>query len=172
MDEEKELVLSLKEAYPCDLGKGLARIDMHMMKKLNLKNKDIVEIIGTSSVPALAWKSYPEDIGQKIIRIDGNLRRNAGLNIGEEVTIRKIKAEQAEEVTFSIKGATRLSSGNNYLLRLLEGSPLRTGQELHIAIFGQELLFTVTGTRPSGIVKVHKNTRLEIVREDDQSAGD
>lgn len=163
MDEEKELLLRLKEAYSCDVGRGLVRMDMNLMKKLSLRNKDVVEIIGTSSVPALVWKGYPEDIGQKIIRVDENLMENTGANIGDEVTIRKSVAEQAEEVTFAINSSTRLSGSNNYLLRLLDDSPLREGQKLQVGIFGQNLSFTVTGTKPSGIVTVNKDTRLEIV---------
>ena len=41
---------------------------------------------------------YPSEEGKEIIRIDGLVRNNAGLAIGDTVVVKKIKAVPAEKV--------------------------------------------------------------------------
>ncbi|RUM33477.1 MAG: AAA family ATPase [Archaeoglobus sp.] len=162
MGEKSELTLRVAEAYYRDVGRGIARIDPDIMSKLGLQSGDIIEIVGKSTVPAIVWPGYPEDRGKGIIRIDGSLRSNAGVGIDDRVKIRKAKAKPAEKITIAPTEPIRLMGGEAYLLRLLEGRPIKRGQRIRVELFGHTLTFVVTSTKPADIVIVSRNTVIEL----------
>ncbi|WP_290624042.1 MULTISPECIES: CDC48 family AAA ATPase [unclassified Archaeoglobus] len=162
MPVKDEISLRVAEAYYRDVGRGIARIDPAVMEKLGLQSGDIVEIIGKSTVPAIVWPSYPEDRGTGIIRIDGNLRSNAGVGIDDKVRVRKVTAKPAEKVTLAPTEPVRLMGGEAYLLRLLEGRPVIRGQKIRVEVFGHTLTFVITATKPSGVVVVSRNTVIDL----------
>jgi len=157
-----EVFLRVAEAYHRDVGRGIARIDPEVMAKLDIQSGDVVEITGKNKVPAIVWPGYPEDRGKGLIRIDGNIRSNAGVGIDEKVKIRKVEAKPAEKVTLAPTEPVRLMGGDTYLQRLLEGRPVIRGQKIRVEIFGHILTFVITSTKPSGVVIVSRNTQVEI----------
>ena len=160
--KKDEIVLKVNEAYYRDVGRGIARIDPEVMEKMNLQSGDVIEIIGKNSVPAIVWPGYPEDRGKGVIRIDGNLRSNVGVGIDDKVKIRKIEAKPAERVVIAPTEPVRVFGGETYLLRLLEGRPIKRGQKLRVEIFGHVLTFVVVSTKPSGVVLVSRKTEIEL----------
>ena len=84
-----------------DYGRNIARIDSEFMKKINVRVGDIIEIEGTRKTVAIAINSYSIDTSFKNIRIDDITRRNAGIDIGEMVKIRKIEIKEARSVTLT-----------------------------------------------------------------------
>ena len=98
----KELRLTVAEARrQVDVGRSIARIDEKAMEELRIRQGDIVEITGSKSSGAIALRSYPEDKGLNIIRMDGLLRRNSGVAIGEKVRVRKADVKEAKRVTIA-----------------------------------------------------------------------
>ncbi len=85
----EQVKLKVLEALQDDAYKGVARIDTEIMKVLNLKRGDIISIKGERETVAIVDRSYPADVGEGIIRIDGLIRRNAKTGIGEFATIKK-----------------------------------------------------------------------------------
>ncbi len=163
MGKDKDgVTLRVAEAYYRDVGRGIARIDPDVMEKLGLQSGDVVEIVGKNSVPAIVWPGYPEDRGKGIIRIDGNLRSNAGVGIDDRVTVRKVAVKPAEKITLAPTEPVRLMGGEAYLLRLLEGRPVKRGQKIRVEVFGHTLTFVITATRPSGVVLVSRSTSVEL----------
>ncbi len=160
--KKKEAILRVAEAYYRDVGRSIARIDPEVMEELGLQSGDVIEIIGKESVPAIVWPGYPEDRGKRIIRIDGSLRNNAGVSIDDKVRIRKVEARPAERVVLAPTEPVRLMGGEAYLLRLLEGRPVKRGQKIRVEAFGHVLTFVVTATRPAGVVIVSRTTDIEI----------
>ena len=61
------------------------------------------------------------DKGSKMIRIDGNLRRNLGISIDDNVEIRKINTEKAKEVIFNCSYPNLTINNPNKLTNKLEG---------------------------------------------------
>jgi len=59
---------------------------------------DIIEIEGKRKTAAIVWPAYTEDQGMDIIRMDGLIRKNAGIGIGEKLVIRKAEAKAATVV--------------------------------------------------------------------------
>jgi transitional endoplasmic reticulum ATPase len=159
---KEEITLRVAEAYYRDVGRGIARLDPEVMEKLGVRSGDIIEIVGKESVPAIAWPSYPEDRGKGIVRIDGNLRSNAGVGIDDKVKIRKVEAKPAEKITLAPTEPVRITGGEGYILRLLEGRPVVRGQKVRVEIFGYTLTFVIVATRPSGVVVVGRGTEIEL----------
>ena len=73
----KKIQLKVVEALQDDAYKGIARIDADLMKELELKRGDAIIIKGNRETVAIVDRSYPADVGEGIIRIDGIQRKNA-----------------------------------------------------------------------------------------------
>ena len=93
--------LKVLEALHDDAYKGIARIDTEVMKELNLKRGDIISIKGERETVAIIDRSYPADVGEGVIRIDGIVRKNARAGIGENVTIKKANVKPAKKITIA-----------------------------------------------------------------------
>jgi len=161
-DSGKEITLRVGEAYYRDVGRGIARLDPKVMEELEIQSGDVIEIVGKESVPAIVWPGYPEDRGKGIIRIDGSIRNNAGVGIDDKVKVKKVSTKPAEKITLAPMEAVRLMGGEAYLLRVLEGRPVKKGQKIRVEIFGHTLTFVVTATKPAGVVIVSRGTQVEL----------
>ncbi|MFO7966272.1 MAG: AAA family ATPase [Archaeoglobaceae archaeon] len=166
--KKDDVTLTVKEAFFRDVGRGIARIDPEVMSNLNLEDGNIIEITGIKSVPGIAWSSYPEDKGTKIIRIDGGFRDNARTSIDGKVVIRRADANKAEKIKLAPSEPVRLLGGKSYMLKLLEGRPLKTGQKIRVEVFGHTLTFNVVSTKPSGVVVVSRNTDIELKEQPEE----
>ena len=100
-NEKKELKLKVVEALQDDAYKGIARLDLDLMKDIGIKRGDPILIGKNKSTIAIADRAYPADVGEGIIRIDGILRKNAGVSIGDEVVVRKAEIKEAKKVTIA-----------------------------------------------------------------------
>ncbi len=96
-----KLSLRVVEALQDDAYKGIARIDIELMKKMQLSRGDMLAIKGGKQTVAIVDRAYPADIGENIIRIDGITRKNARTGVGEYVEIEKIEAVEAKKITIA-----------------------------------------------------------------------
>jgi transitional endoplasmic reticulum ATPase len=95
---KKIIQLKVAEASQDDAYKGIARIDAELMKELDLKRWDFIMIKGNRETVAMVDRSYPADVGEGKIRIDGILRKNAKTGIGEVVSISKAEVKEAKKI--------------------------------------------------------------------------
>src|SRR5438552_1523641 len=79
----KEAQLRVADAKQRDVGHGKVRIDNETMQKLAITAGDFIDVHGKRTTVAIAWPAYAEDQGQEIVRMDGLLRRNAGVALNE-----------------------------------------------------------------------------------------
>ncbi|MBS3126566.1 CDC48 family AAA ATPase [Candidatus Woesearchaeota archaeon] len=96
--EIAEIKLKVMEAVQDDVNKGIVKVDSTFMRKLDVNPGDVVEIKGERTSAAIVDRAYPGDIGLNIIRMDGNIRRNARTSIGEMVTVRKAAVKPAKKI--------------------------------------------------------------------------
>ncbi len=102
MPEAPKLIkLKVLEALQDDAYKGIARIDTEVMRALGLNRGDIISIQGERETVAIVDRSYPADIGEGIIRIDGLTRKNAKTGIGEKIIVRKAQVKPAKKITIA-----------------------------------------------------------------------
>jgi len=162
-----EVQLRVAEAKQRDVGRGKVRIDPRIMRRLEVNPGDIVEIEGKRKTAAIVWPAYPDDNDSTIIRMDGLIRKNAGVSIGERVTVRRAYAKSASLVklapsSFSI---TVDNAFVNFVKKRLYDYPITQGDTILIPVLGQAIPFTVVLTRPTGIVLVIEETNLVILEK-------
>jgi len=100
-EEIKEIKLKVVEALQDDAYKGVARIDPQLMRALGLNRGDVILVKGDRETSAIVDRAYPADVGEKIIRIDGLIRRNAKTGVGELVSIGKAITKPAKKVAIA-----------------------------------------------------------------------
>ena len=98
-ENNDSLTLRVAKAIPSDVGHGRARVPFD--NDLSLKPGDIVEIEGERKTAAIVWRCRPEDANLGVIRIDGIIRKNAGVSLGDRVEIRKVEVEPCTKLVLS-----------------------------------------------------------------------
>jgi len=101
---KKEEFIKLKVAELIakeEAGRGIVRMDSEAMRKIGVKEGDIVELEGTRKTAAIVRRAYPADIGLNIIRMDGITRKNAGVGVGESVIVRRAEPVEARKVVLA-----------------------------------------------------------------------
>ncbi|MEM2449409.1 MAG: CDC48 family AAA ATPase [Candidatus Methanomethylicaceae archaeon] len=165
--EKRELVLRVAESKQRDVGRGKVRIDVNAMKALGVNVGDVVEIEGKRKTAAIVWPAYTEDQGMDIIRMDGLIRKNANIGIGEKVIVRKAEVKPANMVKLApVSFTITVDPGFiNFVKRRLADTPLVEGDQVLIPVLGQAIPFVVVSTKPSGIVLVTDETNLTILEK-------
>jgi transitional endoplasmic reticulum ATPase len=162
-----EIQLRVGDARQRDVGRGIARIDQKTMQKLGISAGDVIEIVGKRTTSAIAWPAYSEDQNRDLLRIDGFTRKNAGVAINEYVVSRPAKVKTALSLTLAPVDM-RLNVDDdftNFVRNRLMERTLVEGDTTLVMMLGHAIPFTVTKTRPHGIVKVTTETRLTILNE-------
>ncbi len=162
-----ELQLRVGDARQRDVGRGIARIDQRAMQKLGISAGDVIEIVGKRITSAIAWPAYSEDQNREMIRIDGFTRKNAGAAINEYVLVRPAKVKNALNISLAPVDM-RLNVDEdftNFVRNRLMERTLLEGDTTLVMMLGHAIPFTVTKTRPHGIVKVTAETKLTILNE-------
>ena len=156
---------TVKEATHDDAGRGIARVSIEVMKKLGLVSGDVIEILGKKKAAAVVWPGFAQDTGYSILRIDGNIRGNAGTGIDERVKIKKSEAMYAKKVVIQPTQPIRLVGGEQYLARVLRGRSVMEGQTVRVDVIGNPITLVITKVAPKGIAIVTDETDIELKEE-------
>ena len=169
----------MAKAIPSDVGHGRARVPFD--NELNLKPGDIVEITGESRTAAIVWRCRPEDANLGVIRIDGIIRKNAGVSLGDRVSITKVETQPCQRLVLSPVMAkqqkVRFGPGiEGFARRGLNKRPVVAGDRIFIpgmTLFAEALPFAIVSTNPKGIVQVLPDTEIVIKEEpiDEEESG-
>ncbi|MCH2428481.1 MAG: CDC48 family AAA ATPase [Candidatus Thalassarchaeum sp.] len=170
-DSSESLTLRVAKAIPSDVGHGRARVPFD--NDLNLKPGDIVEIEGERKTAAIVWRCRPEDANLGVIRVDGIIRKNAGVSLGDRAEIRKVEVEPCTKLILSPVMAkqqkVRFGPGiEGFARRGLNKRPVVAGDRIFIpgmTLFAEALPFAIVQTTPKGIVQVLPDTEI-IIKED------
>src|SRR3989344_3270406 len=172
-----------------DFGRGIARLSARDMKNVGVVEGDVIELEGKRRTAAIAVRAYPADVGLDVIRMDGLERRNCKAGISEAVDVRKADVSEARSVTIAParKGIIIHMGGNimkqNLLMRpvvsgdIIIPNPIVRNRRSHtvfedffgmdfgdflFAPFGEEK-FVVVNTDPKGVVRITKDTEVELL---------
>ncbi len=191
MAEQEGLVtLQVAGANERDVGKGTARLPQQAFDSLGITHGAIVEINGQRRTAAIALPPYPEDAGLNIIRLDGLIRANANVSMGDHVGVRRAEVSPATRVVIApAQKNIRLTGPGEALLRTLYQRPVVAGDIISTSVyrrtadmdqnmfpeevfrrffeqraFGlQEIRLVVTATQPRGIVQITAETTIELL---------
>lgn len=165
--------LTVKPLKQKDAGRGLAAIDREVMEELDVEHGDYVAVKGNSRIVCRVWPGYPEDKGQRIIRIDGRLRRQANVGIDEMVAVERTDIEPAKLITVQFPENVQLKGNIEPVLRdQLSGRAISPDQRLPIR-YGQgsqNIVLDIVDTEPTGPVVVTDATAVEVAEQPVETA--
>ncbi len=162
-ESQKAIVLTVYDPDPGHVGRNIVTLDRVSKDSLGVTSGDIVEIEGNGKkTAAVIWPARAEDEGKGIIRMDNFLRHNAGVGLGEKITVRRAEVKEAKKVVLAPTQEIRIiASGYDRILKKnLIGRPLVRGDSVWISVFGSGFVYTVVDTTPRGIVKVNDFTQF------------
>src|SRR5713226_5698692 len=163
-DANREFQLVVVEGF--QVGRGVARLDPVDITRLGCQAGDTVLITGQRTTAAKLVPSSIAERGQQSIQMDSQVRQNCASGLGERVTVRKARVQQAEKVTLLplTGGAPVQESDLQYIARYLIGLPVTIGDLLRVGTPGSAprefLIIGTTPTTPS--YSVHKRVTGEL----------
>lgn len=149
--------IKVKEAKPRDSGRGIARIDQHILETMNITPGDAITITGKNKTSCIAWPGYPEDTNTDTIRIDSTTRKNADIGIDDKVIIQKTIVRPAEKITLAPTEELQIIGGEEYLSHILENRIVTRGDLIELTIMGRKVELVVT--------KLSSNTESAIIQQ-------
>jgi len=176
MNEQDGKQLTVAKAYPNDSGRGIARLDPHTLMLLQLIPGDIIEIEGKKITAAKVWRADRNDWEENIIRIDGFIRQNAGVSIGDTIIIRKAKVNHAEKVVLAPSEGTPIKFGGeaeDIIKRQIMKRPINKGDIIPVMstmshpflgrfVTGQEIPLIAIEAEPEGIILITDKTDIKL----------
>ncbi|MFW6375943.1 MAG: CDC48 family AAA ATPase [Thermoplasmatota archaeon] len=174
-----QTVLTVKEAPQDDIGRNRARIGPRTRMELNVEVGDVIKISGDQETVAKVFRLSSKDEGKGIIRIDGLVRKNAKVSIGDKIEVQKVSVVPAEKIVIApvIEEGNRLRFGDgidSYVKKRLVKRPILAGDAIvvpGIALMGGSVPFMVISTKPLEPVVVTEETNI-IVKEEPVSEGE
>ena len=161
-----EKKVRIRDAYKGDAGRGRIRIDPLVIKEMNLKTGDVIEIVHPivgKKTAALLYPGKDEDKGSNAIRIDSSLRRNLNASLEDVVEIRRIEASLADRITFAGVEESVIIRDPNRLVRMLENRVITKGDILSFNAMGRRIDFIVIDYAPrADAVRIHLETNITI----------
>ena len=162
MNDSRSVTLTVRGAEKRDAGRGVARLPERARRALGVLSGDTVVIEGERATVAKVWPgSGPE--GE--IRVDADTRANAGVTIGDSVTVRQVAVSDARDVRVEVPVDLPDDDLRRLVAEDLLDRPLRAGETVRIERLGVRA--TITRTTPDGTVRVTDRTDVTLVGQSD-----
>ncbi len=149
---------------------GFGVIPRRVMKKLGIKEGDLVEVEGKSKavIAAILRDSKKAMIGKldmdsskDIITLDSNSKSKIGVNAGDIVKLRKIECQDAETITLNPESSfTIMGDMADFLRYEFADLKLIKGEKVELNLFQETFTFSIENTVPEGYIKVTPKTRF------------
>ncbi|RLG26829.1 AAA family ATPase [Methanosarcinales archaeon] len=170
----KEVQLKVAKAYPNDSGRGIARLDPQTMLALQLSPGDIVEVEGKKVTAAKVWRADRIDWDQGALRVDGFIRQNAGVGMGDVVRVRKAEVHGAVKILLAPTEGPGLKFGGDageMVKRQILKRPVVKGDVIPVmstmahpflgrVVTGQSIPLVAVETEPAGVVLITEKTEV------------
>ncbi|WP_135666618.1 CDC48 family AAA ATPase [Halorhabdus rudnickae] len=167
--------LTVKPIKQKDAGQRMALIDTQLVQNHEL-NGEYILIQGPNgtATTAQAWSGYADDEGQGIIRIDGEIRSELGINIDDSVRVDVADVEPAQAIgviipeDLPVKGNLEPSLRDEFQDRVVQA-----GQKISVVLGlgprqeNESIPVSIEATQPTdSLVVVRENTKIEIKQGD------
>ncbi|MHA2379922.1 MAG: CDC48 family AAA ATPase [Candidatus Thorarchaeota archaeon] len=156
--------LKVAAAMPKDQGRGIVRLNTEVRNHLGVRSGDYVLLEGTKETVAVCWPSLKEDEVLDMVRMDGLIRSNSGVKLGEMVEVTTVNVPEAAKVVLAPSQPVRFQPGfEDYIKQQIMNRPITRGDLILIASIGQGLQFSATSVGPAKHVKITPATKLEVL---------
>ena len=173
MNDTAGLRLTVRAAEKRDAGRGIARLPEPSRKRLGLLSGDTVEIRGERTAVAKVWPGGA-DAQEGSVLIDADTRANAGVKVGDTVTVGPVDVEDADRLVLA--APAELADADvgrevveRALARDLRDRPVTEGEAVHVERLGG-IRFVVAETDPSGTVRVTTRTDVSVTYGDEDGS--
>lgn len=144
----------------------VAVVQLHpdVLHDLHLAAGDVIAIQGPQLTAARVWPLAPSRWSKTIIRMNHLLRRNAGVSLGDHVTITSATVRDAALVELAPIDM-RLNVDRdfrNFVKSRLHELPLVQGNSVYILILGSAIPLRIVATEPSGIVHIGDSSSVQV----------
>lgn len=153
---EREIELTVQGAEKRDAGRGIARLSGAICRDLGVLSGETILLDGPRQTVAKVWPGGDDEI----LRIDADTRRNAGLNVGDRVTVRPIEVVDARSVTVDLPATPQADNVESVIKRQLLDRPLQEGEQIRLERIGVQV--TIAATEPDGTVRVTDETTVSV----------
>ena len=163
---EESVRLKVAAALPKDQGRGIVRLNSDVRQHLGVRSGDYVLLKGQKETVAICWPSLKEDEVLDMVRMDGLIRNNAGVKLGEMVEVTKVSVIEATRVVLAPSQPVRFQRGfEEYIKQQIINKPMTRGDIILIASIGQGLQFYATAVAPGKHVRVTPQTKVEVMTQ-------
>lgn len=173
---EATMQLEVKKAYPNDVGRGIIRLDPSTILGLDVGPGDTVEVIGESRTCAKVWRADRQEWGESQARIDGFVRQNAGVEVGDEIDVDSVDAPDASKIVLTDEdGQLSMETGIEQTIKKeLLKRPISSGDIIPVGSLSSSPVHGVTDRTVllkssvvrhdghSGIAVITKDTHIEL----------
>ncbi|HZV48530.1 MAG TPA: AAA family ATPase, partial [Candidatus Dormibacteraeota bacterium] len=165
--EDDGLVLRAAEARLEDVDRGIVRIDPYLLSRIHVPVGTAVTIRGQRDTVALAQPLPPQRHGRRDVEMDGMVRENAGVALGEPVRVRACEAAPAKTVLLAPLDSSDYGAEEVAQIRQeLAGRAVLYGDRVKVTTLSKHgHLFRVAGTEPEGAVLCGPYTDVRIKRD-------
>jgi len=165
MNDTAGLRLTVRAAEKRDAGRGIARLPESSRKRLGLLSGDTVEIRGDRTAVAKVWPGGA-DARDGSVLIDADTRANAGVKVGDTVTVAAVNVEDADRIALAAPAEladvdVSREVVERALARDLRDRPVTEGEAVHVERLGG-IRFVVSETDPAGTVRVTNRTDVSV----------
>ncbi len=163
MNETRSREVVVREAEPRDAGRGIVRLPRGLMRELGVLSGETIQVEGEGTTVARVWPGRGE-LSASELRADGEIRTNAGVSVGNTVTVTKVQIEDARQVRMvpTVDPGREADAVRETLERALENRPVHAGERVKVDSLGDVGEFRVVDTTPGGTVRVTDATEIEV----------
>ncbi|MDE1763087.1 MAG: CDC48 family AAA ATPase [Thaumarchaeota archaeon] len=146
-----EIILKIAEASQRHVGKGIAVVDPKVVEDNSWETGNILELTGNRRSHVKLWPGSVEEYGTGMVKIDGITRQNIGAGIGEKISVKKVEAEEAEQITVSPVEKLSAEGLQEYMQVNHMGHVMTVGDTLVVTTqLGGKTQLVVANITPSG----------------------
>lgn len=174
LESMTSIQLTVEKASPNDSGRGIARLAPAVFDELRLSRNEFVTIAGEGTTAVKARHADDEDWNNSVIRIDRFTRKNAGICLGEHITLHKTSTDVADRVDLAPIDEIQTTLTPNivrFVKQQLLHQPIvqndlvpvstRTDQPF-LRSSGDTLSLVAVDVSPNDVVKITVNTDINV----------
>ena len=163
---EDVIRLKVAAAMPKDQGRSIIRLNSDVRNHLGIRSGDFVLLKGTKETVAICWPSLKEDEVLDMIRMDGLIRMNTGVKLGETVEVSKVDVPNAKRLTLAPNQPVRFRPDDAQRLKqMILNRPITRGDIIQIMTPGGGLQLMATNVSPGKFGKITPETEIALSNE-------